>query len=113
MHRALITRRDLHPVFRHGEYIPLSIEMEKQQNAIAFLRQDPGTKQSVLVVVPRFACSLAQAKPHLPLADAWGKALLALPDQAQRNFVNVFTGKELHANEIGHLELRDILADFQ
>jgi (1->4)-alpha-D-glucan 1-alpha-D-glucosylmutase len=112
MHRALITRRELHPVFRHGEYIPLNIEMEKQQNAIAFLRRDPLTKQSVLVVVPRFACSLAQSKPHLPLADAWGKALLSLPDHARENFVNVFTGKELPANETGHLALRDIFADF-
>ena len=112
MYRALITRRELHPIFRHGEYIPLNIEVEKQQNAIAFLRQDPSTKHSVLVVAPRFACSLAHAKPHLPLAEAWGKATLSLPNQAPRNFVNIFTGKEIKADEAGHIELGDIFADF-
>jgi (1->4)-alpha-D-glucan 1-alpha-D-glucosylmutase len=112
MHRALITRRELHSVFRHGEYIPLNIEMEKQQNAIAFLRQDRSTKQFVLVVVPRFASSLMQANPRLPLADAWGKASLSLTDQAPRSFVNIFTDKEVHADDKGRLNLRDIFADF-
>jgi (1->4)-alpha-D-glucan 1-alpha-D-glucosylmutase len=112
MHRALTTRRELHPVFRHGEYIPLNIELEKNQNALAYLRQDRTTKQSVVVVAPRFACSLAQAKPNLPLGDIWGKALLSLPDQTPMNFLNTFTGKELQADESGRLKLRDILADF-
>jgi (1->4)-alpha-D-glucan 1-alpha-D-glucosylmutase len=112
MHRALTTRRDLHPVFHRGEYIPLNIEVEKQQNAIAFLRRNPETKQSVLVVVPHFACSLALAKPHLPLGDAWGKAQLSLPDQVSGRFVNIFTDKEVQADEKGHLKLRDIFADY-
>jgi len=112
MHRALTTRRELHPVFRHGEYIPLSIEQEKQHNAIAFLRESRSTKQSVLVVVPRFACSLVHAKPHMPLADAWGKATVALSGGSFKNFANVFTGKEVHADETGRLKLSDIFADF-
>ena len=112
MHRALTTRGELHSIFRHGEYIPLNIELEKHQNALAFLRQDRTTKQSVLVVAPRFACSLAQAKPHLPLADIWGKALLSLPDQTPAQFVNIFTGKHLRTDEGGRLKLHDILADF-
>jgi len=112
MHRALSTRSKLHRLFRRGEYIPLHVEVEKQQHAIAFLRHDAATKQSVLVVAPRFACSLAQAKPHLPLADAWGKALLSLPDQASRSFMNVFTGKQVLADESGDIELGDIFADF-
>lgn len=110
-HRALITRRNLHPIFRDGEYIPLSIELEKQQNAIAFLRQDPTTKQSVLVAVPRFACSLTHAKPHLPGAEAWGKAQISLPDGTPRSFVNVFTEKEIQSED-GSLYLRDIFFDF-
>lgn len=111
-HRSLITRCQLHSVFRHGDYIPLNIEHEKQQIAIAFLRQSPDSSQSVLVVVPRFACSLSHAKPQMPLTDAWGKASLTLPDNSARHFTNVFTGKELHADEAGHLKLRDIFADF-
>jgi (1->4)-alpha-D-glucan 1-alpha-D-glucosylmutase len=112
MHRALTVRNELHSIFRHGEYIPLNIELEKQQNAIAFLRQDLLTKASVLIVVPRFVCSLMQAKLHLPLADAWGKAMLSLPDQTPVRFENAFTGKEIHADEAGRLKLRHIFADF-
>jgi len=112
MHRALITRRELHPVFRYGEYIPLNIEVEKQQNALAFLRQDRATRQSVVIVAPRFACSLAQAKMHLPLADMWGDAMLSLPDQTPMQFTNIFTGTELQADEGGRLKLHDIFADF-
>jgi (1->4)-alpha-D-glucan 1-alpha-D-glucosylmutase len=112
MHRALVTRSELHPVFRYGEYIPLNIEVEKQQNALAFLRQDRATRQSVVIVAPRFACSLAQAKMHLPLADLWGNAMLSLPDQTPMQFTNVFTGKEVQADDGGRLKLRDILADF-
>lgn len=112
MHRALTIRRDLHPLFREGDYIPLNIELEKQLHAIAFLRQDRITKTSVLVVVPRFACSLMQAKPHLPLADGWGKAMLSLPDQTPAIFKNEFTGEEIHADKAGRLNLRDIFAEF-
>jgi len=110
-HRALVTRRDLHSLFRHGEYIPLNVDLEKRQNAVAFLRQDSATKHSVLVVVPRFAYSLAHTKPQLPRADAWGKAQISLPDQTPSSFVNIFTDKEIHA-ENGSLRLQDIFADF-
>jgi (1->4)-alpha-D-glucan 1-alpha-D-glucosylmutase len=112
MHRALVTRRQLHPLFRHGDYIPLNIELEKQQHALAFLRQDPVTKQSVLIVVPRFACSLAQTKPHLPQGDIWDKATLSLPGQTSKHFTNIFTGEDLQADETGRLKLSDILATY-
>ena len=111
-HRALLTRRELHSVFRRGDYIPLNIEQEKQQNAVAFLRRDSETNQSALVVAPRFACSVVHAKPHMPLAEAWGKASLTLPDNSPRRFLNVFTGQELQADETGQLKLRDIFADY-
>jgi (1->4)-alpha-D-glucan 1-alpha-D-glucosylmutase len=112
MHRALMTRQNLHSVFRHGAYVPLNVEEEKQQNAIAFLRQNKNAKQSVLVVVPRFLYSLTRGKPHLPLSNAWGKAILSLPDQASMSFTNVFTDKELSVDENGHLNLGDIFAGF-
>jgi (1->4)-alpha-D-glucan 1-alpha-D-glucosylmutase len=112
MHRALIIRRELHPVLRYGEYIPVNIDAERQQNAIAFLRRDPSTRQSVLVVVPRFPCSLAHGKPNLPLGDMWGKGVISLPDQSPRNFVNVFTGKEIQADDSDQMKLGDIFAEF-
>lgn len=110
-HRALATRCELHSLFRHGEYVPLNVELEKRQNAIAFLRRDPATNQSVLVAVPRFVCSLTHAKPRLPGAEAWGRSQLSLPDQTSGCFVNVFTGKEIHSKD-GSLRLGDIFVDF-
>jgi (1->4)-alpha-D-glucan 1-alpha-D-glucosylmutase len=48
----------------------------------------------------------------VPLGDIWGKALLSLPAQTPTQFVNIFTGEELQADEGGRLKLSDILADF-
>lgn len=112
MHRALNTRTSLHHVFRHGEYIPLNIEIEKQQFAIAFLRQDRVTKESVLVIVPRFACTVAQGKLQPPIGDMWGKAILSLPAGTPGHFVNVFTDERIQADEAGRLKLRDLFAQY-
>jgi (1->4)-alpha-D-glucan 1-alpha-D-glucosylmutase len=112
MHRALTLRCAMHTLFRRGSYIPLSIEDDKQDNAIAFMRQDAATGASVLAVVPRFACSLMQLKPQLPLGDAWGNARIILPDQTAKDFANAFTGEMIRAAEGGQLMLRDIFALF-
>ena len=112
MHRALDTRNKLPHLFRLGEYIPLTVEGEKQQHVIAFLRRDTATKQTVLVAVPRFSCTLMQAKPHLPLADAWGKATLSLPQDVTGSFKNIFTDAELKPDDGGVLSLHDIFAEF-
>jgi (1->4)-alpha-D-glucan 1-alpha-D-glucosylmutase len=112
MHRALNLRNELHSLFRRGDYLSFNVESEKQENAIAFLRQDPATKESVLVAVPRFAHSLMQMKTQPPLADAWGKAEIILPDQSARNFVNVFTGEEIQTDESRRLKLHDIFGTF-
>jgi (1->4)-alpha-D-glucan 1-alpha-D-glucosylmutase len=112
MHRALGVRNQMHSVFQHGDYIPLHIEQEKQQHALAFLRQDQATKASAVIVVPRFACSLMQAKPAMPIGDVWGQAWLSLPVQSPRHFENALTGEELTTDDSGRLWLRDIFASF-
>ena len=112
MYRALTARNQLHSLFRHGDYIPLNIEVERQQNALAFLRQDQKTKEAVLVVIPRFACSLSKEKPENLEGDLWGKAMLSLPADVPKIFTNVFTGEELQADDAGRLQLRDIFANY-
>jgi (1->4)-alpha-D-glucan 1-alpha-D-glucosylmutase len=112
MHRALRLRNELHALFRRGDYIPLNIEADKQENAIAFLRQDAATKESVLVIVPRFACSLMQMRQNFPLGDAWGKAQITLPDSSPQTFENIFTAEEVRSGESGCMRLRDIFAQF-
>lgn len=112
MHCALTLRSQMQPLFRRGAYIPLNIEDDKQENAIAFLRQDPATGASILTVVPRFACSLMQMRPQLPMREAWGKARIILPDQTAKDFVSAFTGETIRSAETGQLMLRDIFALF-
>ena len=112
MHRALSLRNELHSLFRHGDYLALNIEAEKQENAVAFLRQDAATKESVLAIVPRFACSLMGMRTNLPLGDAWGKAQVILPGQAPRSYVNVFTGEEIQSGDDGVLRLQDVFTQF-
>jgi (1->4)-alpha-D-glucan 1-alpha-D-glucosylmutase len=111
MHRALSVRNELHSLFRRGDYLPLEIELDRQENAIAFLRLDRSTPQAVLAVVPRFACSMMQMRSSLPLKDAWGKAQIRLPDHTPAAFINVFTGEEVHAEE-NILRLREIFTQF-
>ncbi len=112
IHRALSLRNELHSLFRKGEYIPLNIEGDKQENALAFLRQDAVTKESVLAVVPRFACSLMGQRVNLPFGDVWGKAQIALPDQRPKVFENVFTGETVQVPDDGVLRLRDLFTQF-
>jgi (1->4)-alpha-D-glucan 1-alpha-D-glucosylmutase len=110
VHRALATRNELAEVFRRGDYVPVSIENGHAQHAIAFLRRSK--EHAVLTAVPRFAYTLMQGKPHMPIQDAWGHATLALPGQAGRVYENVFTGELLRVADNGKLALRDLFADF-
>jgi (1->4)-alpha-D-glucan 1-alpha-D-glucosylmutase len=109
-HRALTTRRELPEVFRCGEYFPLTVRGNLSAHIIAFLRQRGG--QSVLVVVPRFACTLMQRKAHLPLGDAWKEEALVMPDHAGKSFVDVFSGEALTVSQDGALSLRQVFERF-
>lgn len=110
MHRALDARNRLREIFHRGEYIPLAIEGDKQQHAIAFLRSHSG--KSVLTVVPRFAATLVHNRPQLPLGEFWANAFLILPEHAARGYINTFTGAQLAPDLQGRLKLRDIFAHY-
>ncbi len=110
VHRALITRRDFAEVFRRGEYLPVTVEGAIAQHVISFVRRHHG--QSVLVAVPRFACTLMGKQAKLPLGDAWGSESLPLPDSTGRNFVNVFTDEPITLTSEGRLPLKEIFRIF-
>jgi (1->4)-alpha-D-glucan 1-alpha-D-glucosylmutase len=98
-HRALQLRQQEHAIFRRGEYSPLEVAGEHQENVIAFLRRDPASQRSVLAVIPRFACTLMRGKPELPLRDAWGKDQLRIPLPPATRFTNYFTGESVTVTE--------------
>jgi (1->4)-alpha-D-glucan 1-alpha-D-glucosylmutase len=112
MHRALAARNEHWELFRRGEYLPLSIERDKQHNAIAFLRRGTTSGTTALVVLPRFACTLMGEKAQLPLGDAWGKAAVRLPHGSAREMTDVFTGERVRVDEDGTVELREVLRGF-
>jgi (1->4)-alpha-D-glucan 1-alpha-D-glucosylmutase len=111
-HRALQLRQQEHAIFRRGEYVPLEVAGDRQQNVIAFLRRDPASDRSVLAVIPRFACTLMRGRAELPLGDAWGKDQLKVPVPSGTRFTNFFTGESVTVTEEQTLELRTILNIF-
>ena len=110
IHRTLAVRNALPDVFRRGEYLPLTASNGTAQHAIAFLRRHGGDQ--VVVVVPRFACTLMQRRATLPLGEAWGNTVLLLPEQAGAAFVNVFTEERIVVAEDGRLPLRELFRNF-
>ncbi len=109
-HRALEVRHRYHEVFRRGEYLPLTVEHEKQQHAVVFLRSKPG--RSVLTIAPRFACTLMHCRANMPLGDAWGNASVTLPEGIATTFTNAFTGETVSADGHRSLLLRNVLRSF-
>ncbi len=109
-HRALALRGRLGEVFRRGEYIPVAVEGTRSQHAFAFLRRLAG--QSVLVVLPRFACPLMGARPPLPLGAAWEDTALVLPEGVRGVFKNVFTGERVNVRYDGRALMRHIFTVF-
>ena len=80
------------------------------QHVIAFLRRH--RDEAVLIVVPRFACTLMRHRPELPLGKAWGRGELIAENCAGRIFVNVFTGEDVVVPENGRILLSRLFAAF-
>jgi (1->4)-alpha-D-glucan 1-alpha-D-glucosylmutase len=111
-HRALQLRQQEHEIFRRGEYTPLEVAGEHQENVIAFLRRDPASQRSVLAVIPRFACTLMRSKTELPLKDAWGKDQLRIPLPPGTRLANYFSGESITVTEEQSLPLSTLLNIF-
>ena len=79
---------------------------------IAFLRRDPASERSVLVVMPRFACTLMRGKAELPLGEAWGKDHVRIPVPPGRRFTNFFSGESVTVTEEQTLPLSALLNIF-
>ncbi|MBB6143510.1 (1-_4)-alpha-D-glucan 1-alpha-D-glucosylmutase [Silvibacterium bohemicum] len=109
-HRALSTRHDLGELFRSGEYLPVTPEGTIAQHVISFVRRHQG--QSVLVVVPRLACTMMGKQAKLPLGEAWGTESLPLSDYAGKNFVNVFTDELVTVTREGTLPLKEVFKTY-
>jgi (1->4)-alpha-D-glucan 1-alpha-D-glucosylmutase len=80
---------------------------------IAHVRQHEDT--TIIVAVPRFACSLMRGEVALPLGAAWKDWSLSLqsgslPSELHGRYRNIFTGETLPAE--GPLPLAEVFASF-
>jgi (1->4)-alpha-D-glucan 1-alpha-D-glucosylmutase len=106
--QVLRLRRAEHALFRHGRYISLSGAGGAEQQVIAHARQYED--RTVIVAVPRFACSLMRGEVALPLGKAWKDWSMALPSELQGAYRNIFTGETMTAE--GALPLAQVFASF-
>jgi (1->4)-alpha-D-glucan 1-alpha-D-glucosylmutase len=87
--KALTFRRRNLDVFFHGDYLPLEVTGAKAENVIAFARR-LGEK-CVVAAVPRL-CSRLRPIGRPPLgAAAWSDTRIALPDELDCAWRDVFT----------------------
>ncbi|MFC1929487.1 malto-oligosyltrehalose synthase [Chloroflexota bacterium] len=90
-YKALNARRIYQEVFQKGDYLPLKIAGERQDNVCAFARRYRG--EWVLVAAPRFFTQLSEAGV-LPIGkQVWQEDRIILPEDAPGNWFNVFTGE--------------------
>ncbi|MFC1901452.1 malto-oligosyltrehalose synthase [Chloroflexota bacterium] len=88
---ALNTRRDNAQLFQHGDYLPLQVDGDKRENVCAFARRYRG--EWVLIAAPRFFTQISEAGV-LPIGkQVWEDGRILLPEDASRNWLNVFTGE--------------------
>jgi (1->4)-alpha-D-glucan 1-alpha-D-glucosylmutase len=107
--QLLRLRQQHYALFRHGSYLPLYATGAAEPHVIAHARQHEDA--TVLVLVPRFACSLMKGKIELPMANAWSDWKLALPAGLGGTFRNIFTGEDVTVTS-PELALREALARF-
>lgn len=89
--QLLRLRRSQHTLFRQGSYLPLRAADAAEQHVIAHARQDDG--KSLIVAVPRFACTLMRGISALPVNTAWRDWTLPCPPELHGEYRNLFTAE--------------------
>jgi (1->4)-alpha-D-glucan 1-alpha-D-glucosylmutase len=112
--KTLCLRKDHPDLFRRGEYVPLTVQGDKANHVIAFLRKFQGTQ--ALVVAPRLIAGLLNDQTTPPIGPAvWGDTRIVLPkDVAAGSYTNLLTGEGLSFpnRDAAPLAVSQILADF-
>lgn len=115
IHRALHFRREHEPLFRDGEYIPLTVAGAMRDHAVAYARKNGG--EVAVVIVPRLAARLTAGAETPPLGEAvWKDTRVQLPHDLDRGqWHHLFTGRPLAAQShdgSAEILLKDALEDF-
>jgi len=92
-YKALNARRTHHELLQKGDYIPLRIEGERQEHVCAFVRRYGG--KWALVAVPRLFTKLSAVNVPPLGKRVWKDNYVLLPEDAPRNWLNIFTGETI------------------
>ncbi|MCC6127547.1 MAG: malto-oligosyltrehalose synthase [Pirellulales bacterium] len=119
--RMLQFRRRHADLFRHGEYIPLSVEGAASKHFLAFARRwvpsGEDRPQIALVAAPRLIAQLMKSATDIPPAAPplgpaiWRDTRLNVNELGEVSLVNLFTGQFCATNE-ARLSAAEIFADF-
>jgi len=109
--RALRLRGDHPGLFADGDYIPLHLEGEWREHAVAFARSHGESR--CLIVVPRLLATLAGATGSDPLEEpvAWGDTRIGPSPWLPGRWLDRLSGAALEVGEDG-VEIGRMLADF-
>ncbi len=96
--RLLDLRQQYTHTFRDGSYTPLEVYGSNAEHLCAFARgHEPATAISV---APRWLGRLSSTDTTLPLGTVWQDTCIQTPQQqADRRFVNVFTGEQVKTEQ--------------
>lgn len=110
--KALSFRRQNRALFEEGEYLPLGARGRRKENVCAFARR--GSDSWAIPVVPRLLTALLSPGEPPTGRRVWGNSVLNLPEEAPREWRDVFTGRTLAAPRRGKkvLALADVFAVF-
>ena len=102
--RLLRFRREHAELFRHGNYLPLSVTGEFADCCIAFAREHEGKR--IVVLAPRLSSRIG----FPPIGEKWKDTAVELPASLSREGAKeLFTGRELLLNH-GRLRLSEALS---
>jgi (1->4)-alpha-D-glucan 1-alpha-D-glucosylmutase len=104
LREALRLRREHAGLLLDGEYVPLAVEGEHANHALALARTHEG--RALLCVVPRLVLQLQDRAQPI----AW-RGRVPLPPELRRPLTDVITGRRIEPRD-GVLALADLFADF-
>jgi len=109
--RALRFRSRQAEIFAEGDYLPLEVTGERQNNVIAFARK-PGDR-AVIVLTARFFTRLGTSS-QLPVGDVWKNTAVVMKGEIKAGrYRDIFTGKEMDISageDGGQILLREAFA---
>jgi (1->4)-alpha-D-glucan 1-alpha-D-glucosylmutase len=97
IYKVLKVRMQNADVFLEGDYLPLEVCGDKEQNVLAFVRRLGG--RWVVAVVPKFASHLVKTGQWPLREQIWGNTHICLPEDAPDNWLQIFDGDSIMTSQ--------------